>query len=124
VQTVLPFVIIATLVVQGLPLRACAIEKIVTGSNCHAGELNADGNGGQCHVPHAPSRACMCETPKDPTPRQSSSAERMLASAPQGEADALTPLQKFSADLRRQLDRPGPSVDVSPPSLESVPLRL
>ena len=118
----LPCLIVAALVVQWLPLRACAIAKIVTGSNCHAAEMVA-GETPLCQMPHPcnSSRTCICEMPKDPTPRQaSSSSQQMLSSAPEAMTETASPL----ATIDPSFDRPVPCADVSPPSLQSVPLRL
>ena len=120
-RNVLPFLIVAALVVQWLPLRACAIELMVTGSNCHAAEAIA-GETPQCHMPHPcnSSRTCMCETPKDPTPRQASSSPQVVTSASGETLEAAS----FYVTIHPIFDRPAPCADVSPPSLQSLPLRL
>jgi hypothetical protein len=121
VRNVLPFLIVAALLVQWLPLRACAIAKIVTGSNCHTAEVVA-GETPPCHMPHPcnSSRSCRCEAPQDPTPRQASSAQQVMTSAPEETAEAAS----FCVTIHPSFDRPAPCADVSPPSLQSVPLRL
>src|SRR5688572_772702 len=121
VQRMLPCLIAAALIVQWLPLRACAVERILTGSNCHAGEALPTVPAAGCHEHRHPAdRDCACEMPKDPIPRPS---DRGVEAGASMAASNAFESPATSVDAAAQSAAPVPGIDASPPSLQNLPLR-
>ena len=90
-RVLLTFSLVAVLI-QALPLRACALELALTGGNCHATgaeDLTSQGMDGHAGTDgHAHDPACPCETPKASMDRLQPIAVHAVDLLP-----ALSPLQ-------------------------------